>query len=287
MSTSSTSSTKPRSPLNCFFTCVELRPTSHRLLVPATSTSSRPLLVHTSKVDLAEVRLSWYCLQRLFWQKIVSGDWSQGDLWEHLQYLPIVADDISSFCVVISYHVNNFVLIIITLDYTSIFASYIGALFMISSHFTIEREMVWVERYLIDIYDKVPLLGLGAMAWFIHLVMPCAVVPLLQNTWERSKYAASCWYFSNTSDAHWGSAQCTEDEIEIFPEHEDLCDPLRTVQQCQKCDRWWRWPPTKMFFFWRLVVFSDRGENTPEFMEPDKHRRRQSIRLTCSALWIR
>ena len=66
-------------------------------------------------------------------------------------------------------------------------------------------------------------------------------------------------YFSNTSDAHWGSAQCTEDEIEIFPEHEDLCDPLRTVQQCQKCGRWWRWPPTKMFFFWRLVVFSDPG----------------------------
>ena len=91
------------------------------------------------------------------------------------------------------------------------------------------------------------------------LVMACAVVPLLQNTWERSKYAASCWYFSNTSDAHWGSAQCTEDEIEIFPEHEDLCDPLRTVQQCQKCGRWWRWPPTKMFFFWRLVVFSDPG----------------------------
>ena len=91
------------------------------------------------------------------------------------------------------------------------------------------------------------------------LVMPCAVVPLMQNTWERSKYAASCWYFSNTSDAHWGSAQCTEDEIEIFPEHEDLCDPLRTVQQCQKCGRWWRWPPTKMFFFWRLVVFSDPG----------------------------
>ena len=38
---------------------------------------------------------------------------------------------------------------------------------MISSHFTIEREMVWVERYLIDIYDKVPLLG--AIALFIPL----------------------------------------------------------------------------------------------------------------------
>ena len=54
---------------------------------------------------------------------------------------------------------------------------------MISSHFTIERGMVWVEKYLIDIYDKVPLLG--AMALFINkflfvamstiLVMPCAV----------------------------------------------------------------------------------------------------------------
>ena len=99
-----------------------------------------------------------------------------------------------------------------------------------------------MEKYLIDIYDKVPLLG--AMALFIPLcgdvdrisdAMRCG--PFVAKYIKRSKYAASCWYFSNTSDAHWGSAQCTEDEIEIFPEHEDLCDPLRTVQQCQKCGR--------------------------------------------------
>ena len=38
---------------------------------------------------------------------------------------------------------------------------------MIFSHFTIERGMVCVEKYLIDIYDKVPLLG--AIALFIPL----------------------------------------------------------------------------------------------------------------------
>ena len=112
---------------------------------------------------------------------------------------------------------------------------------MISSHFTIEREMVWVERYLIDIYDKVPLLG--AIALFIPLCgdvdhvsdgMCCG--PFVAKYMRKIKIRRFL-YFSNTSDAHWGSAQCTEDEIEIFPEHEDLCDPLRTVQQCQKCGR--------------------------------------------------